>query len=75
MTAATALLSQWTAHLRDERRFSDNSVAAYERDVAAFLGFLSGHLGGEPAAKIWLSWSRAICVPISRIRRQGPDAH
>jgi integrase/recombinase XerC len=47
MTSATALLALWTAHLREERRFSDNSVEAYERDVAAFLGFLTSHLGGE----------------------------
>ena len=40
MTAASALLAQWIAHLRDERRFAANSVEAYERDVAAFLGFL-----------------------------------
>ena len=50
MTAASALLTQWIAHLREERRFSDNSVEAYERDVSAFLGFLSGHLGGEPSS-------------------------
>ena len=49
MTAHT-LLAQWIAHLRDERRFASNSVEAYERDVAAFLGFLANHLGGEPTA-------------------------
>jgi integrase/recombinase XerC len=43
---AHALLRQWIAHLSDERRFAANSVAAYERDVAAFLAFLGDHLGG-----------------------------
>lgn len=44
MTAA-ALFAQWVVHLRDERRFAANSVEAYQRDVAAFLGFLTDHLG------------------------------
>lgn len=74
MTAASALLSQWTAHLRDERRFSDNSVAAYERDVAAFLGFLSGHLGGEPGAKDLAELEPRDLRAYLAYRRQGPDA-
>jgi integrase/recombinase XerC len=74
MTAATALLSQWIAHLRDERRFSDNSVAAYERDVAAFLGFLSGHLGGEPAATDLAELEPRDLRAYLAFRRQGPDA-
>jgi integrase/recombinase XerC len=44
MAEASALFSEWIAHLRDERRFASNSVAAYERDVSAFLGFLAQHL-------------------------------
>ncbi len=74
MTAASALLSQWTAHLRDERRFSDNSVAAYERDVAAFLGFLSGHLGDEPGAKDLAELEPRDLRAYLAYRRQGPDA-
>lgn len=35
----------WLEH---ERRASLLTVAAYGRDTAAFLGFLTGHLGGEP---------------------------
>ncbi|MBX3511075.1 MAG: tyrosine recombinase XerC [Hyphomonadaceae bacterium] len=46
MTGET-LLASWIAYLRDERRFAANSIDAYGRDVAAFIGFLSGHLGGE----------------------------
>lgn len=35
-------------HLRDERRFSPNTVEAYRRDLAEFLSFLARHLGGAP---------------------------
>ncbi len=34
--------------LEAERRASPNTLAAYGRDVEAFLGFLSAHFGGEP---------------------------
>ncbi len=36
---------QWLTH---ERRASPLTVEAYGRDVAGFLGFLTGHLGAEP---------------------------
>jgi integrase/recombinase XerC len=71
---ASALLSQWTAHLREERRFSGNSVEAYERDVAAFLGFLSGHLGGEPGARELAELEPRDLRAYLAHRRQGPDA-
>ena len=74
MTAASALLSQWIAHLRDERRFADNSVEAYERDVAAFLGFLSGHLGGEPGSRELGELEPRDLRAYLAYRRQGPDA-
>ena len=35
-------------YLAHERRASRLTVAAYGRDLAFFLGFLAGHLGGEP---------------------------
>jgi integrase/recombinase XerC len=34
--------------LGQERRAAPLTVAAYGADLAAFLGFLTGHLGGEP---------------------------
>lgn len=74
MTAAAALLSSWIAHLRDERRFADNSVEAYERDVAAFLGFLSQHLGGEPGAADLATLEPRDLRAYLAYRRQGPDA-
>jgi integrase/recombinase XerC len=44
----------WLAWLRHERRGSPHTVAAYGRDLNAFLGFLTGHLG-QPAALAELS--------------------
>jgi integrase/recombinase XerC len=43
--AARAAFLDWLAR---ERQASPLTVAAYARDTAAFLGFLAGHLGGEP---------------------------
>jgi integrase/recombinase XerC len=43
--AARAAFLTWLAH---ERRASPLTVEAYARDLAAFLGFLTNHLGGEP---------------------------
>jgi integrase/recombinase XerC len=72
MTAA--LLSQWIAHLSEERRFAENSVDAYQRDVATFLGFLSGHLGGEPSAGDLAELEPRDLRAYLAHRRQGPDA-
>jgi integrase/recombinase XerC len=74
MTTAAALLAQWIAHLRDERRFSHNSVSAYERDVAAFLGFLSAHLGDAPTARDLAELEPRDLRAYLAHRRQGPDA-
>jgi integrase/recombinase XerC len=71
---AAALLQHWIAHLRDERRFAANSVEAYERDVAAFLGFLQGHLGGEPSAHDLAHLEPRDLRAYLAHRRQGPDA-
>ena len=43
--AARQEFLDWMAH---ERRASPLTVEAYGRDTAAFLGFLTPHLGGEP---------------------------
>jgi len=39
----------WRNWLTDERRSSEHTVAAYERDLVAFIRFLAEHIGG-PAA-------------------------
>lgn len=39
---------RWLDGLTRERRLSDNTVEAYERDTRQFLTFLTGHLAGPP---------------------------
>lgn len=43
-----AALMQWQSWLANERRTSFHTVAAYGRDMAAFLAFLGEHLGARP---------------------------
>ncbi len=62
--AARVAFLEWLTH---ERRASPLTVEAYGRDIVAFLGFLTDHLGGAPdlvalgalrAADLraWLAW-------------------
>jgi len=46
--SAEALKKDWLASLAHERRLSPHTLQAYDRDVAGFLEFLSGHQGGVP---------------------------
>ena len=39
---------RWLAGLADERRLSEKTVEAYERDTRQFLTFLTAHLAGPP---------------------------
>lgn len=41
----------WLASLGEERRLSDNTLEAYERDTRQFLRFLTGHVGGPATIK------------------------
>src|SRR5438445_3990782 len=43
-----AAIALWTAWLAGERRASAHTVAAYGRDLAFFLDFLTEHLGEPP---------------------------
>jgi len=43
-----AAIGLWAAWLTGERRASAHTVAAYGRDLALFLDFLTGHLGELP---------------------------
>src|SRR5450631_1591246 len=58
MTSQTAIapdvateIAGWLRFLGAERRMSDKTLEAYERDVGQFLGFLAGHMGGAPSLK------------------------
>ncbi len=44
--AHRAALSRWLDQLRALKGAADNTLAAYSRDVAGFLGFLAQHHGG-----------------------------
>ncbi|MGE3142457.1 MAG: tyrosine recombinase XerC [Hyphomonadaceae bacterium] len=71
---AASLLTGFTAYIRDERRFSARSVEAYQRDVAAFLDFLTRHLGQEAdAAALGALQPRDLRAYLAA-RREGPDA-
>ncbi|MDA0653124.1 MAG: tyrosine recombinase XerC [Proteobacteria bacterium] len=42
-------IEDWQRWIGDERRSSSHTLDAYSRDLAAFLSFLTGHLGSPPA--------------------------
>ncbi len=42
-------IRQWLAWLKNERRYSPHTVAAYQRDLWAFLNFLALHNGALPS--------------------------
>jgi integrase/recombinase XerC len=46
--SAAAASAAFLAWLAQERRASRLTVAAYQHDIAAFLGFLTRHFGAEP---------------------------
>ena len=43
-----AAASSWLNRLKNEKRASPHTLAAYARDADAFVSFLAGHIGGEP---------------------------
>ncbi len=44
-----ATVGEWRDWLAHERRASPHTLDAYQRDLAAFLDFVSAHLGGLPS--------------------------
>ncbi len=46
---AVEAMDRWLGWLAHERRAAANTVSAYRHDVSLFLGFLTRHLGQEPA--------------------------
>lgn len=47
-SALRQAIEQWYDQLSAERRASSHTLAAYVRDLAAFLGFIAEHQGGPP---------------------------
>ncbi len=43
-----AAVTDWATWLTSERRAAGNTLAAYQRDIAAFFAFLAEHLGQAP---------------------------
>ncbi|MEM1150329.1 MAG: tyrosine recombinase XerC [Pseudomonadota bacterium] len=67
-----SLLDAFTTHIRDERRLAENTVTAYRGDVAAFLGFLTIHLGEAPGPTALGELSASdIRAFLARRRRDG----
>ena len=66
------LYHAFLAHVRDERGLADNTVEAYGADLAAFFGFLTGHLGEETGPRALASLgARDIRAYLARRRRDG----
>ena len=61
----------WLDHLSDERRLSDKTLQAYERDLRQFLRFLTGHLGGAPGVKDIAALKPADFRGFLAFRRRG----
>jgi integrase/recombinase XerC len=66
---------EWLESLGRERRLSDNTVEAYERDTRQFLAFLTGHLGAPTRiADIHTLRPADLRAFLAARRRQGSGA-
>ncbi|MEP3115900.1 tyrosine recombinase XerC [Nisaea sp.] len=48
ITGLAGAIHAWRQWLTSEKRASDHTLSAYERDLEQFLDFLQGHLGATP---------------------------
>lgn len=66
-------LEHYLAHLSGERRMSEKTVQAYQRDIAVFLGFLKTHLGRTPKLNDLQGLSLQDFRAFMAMRRRGTD--
>lgn len=52
-------IEAWRSWLKAEKRVSPHTLDAYQRDLAAFVGFLTGHLGEAPSLAAMLALTPA----------------
>jgi integrase/recombinase XerC len=73
-TLAETARQAWIAHLGAERRFAPNTLDAYGRDVATFLGFLNRHFGADVTlATIGELTPQDLRAYLAERRRPGPS--
>src|SRR3569833_724350 len=68
--SADALRKNWLASLAHERRASPHTLRAYGDDVARFIGFQAGHVGGAVDAKALAKLTPADIRAFITARRQ-----
>ncbi|HEY8253102.1 MAG TPA: tyrosine recombinase XerC [Rhizomicrobium sp.] len=67
---ADALRKNWLASLAHERRASPHTLRAYGDDVARFIGFQAGHVGGAVDEKVLAKLTPADIRAFITARRQ-----
>jgi len=68
---APEILALFLSHLSGERRLSDKTVEAYQRDLSSFLGFMSDHLDKPINLKILASLKPIDFRAYLAFRRRG----
>src|SRR3984885_14222259 len=71
-----AAAAAWLAHLAGERRLSERTIEAYERDARQFLAFLGERVGAPPKSAHFTACAPAISSAKAgkRRRRSAPFA-